>query len=416
MSSEQQARGMLDQVTNELLAHGEFSSSGNSVPNARIAAQAVIDIVIAALPVSQAGQPVAWREVEMMRLIHLLRTDEGDSVTLICDNPDFNGQPNCAVICNGYWTEWNDRRFAADTLLDALSMAATEKQMPAPRPVIAVTNGHHWVEAFNLVCCRDCGIVRREDDQNKPCKGVVRVGPRDAAPQSVGVQPVEEWCQPSDRGKPTPRRFMIYFDDPDHGIMVFEDEAEAWAAFEQKNTAWNCYLFGALPRVPGVQPSAREALETIEAQLYEMRSLKGWRMNLIRESLATLKAALANGQPTSGVREALEEIAAFNITPDTGYSVAQAMRRTAEAVLAAAPPARSKMAQRAPNTNPHATWQTVPLPATSEMTAAAELVDAEMRRQGFANAEPEAIYYAMLDAAPSPPVQGSSEDCSGDQQ
>lgn len=46
---------------------------------------------------------------------------------------------------------------------------------PAKYKVIAESNGHHWIKAFNLVCCRDCGIVRRADDQNKPCKGVVKV-------------------------------------------------------------------------------------------------------------------------------------------------------------------------------------------------------------------------------------------------
>lgn len=44
--------------------------------------------------------------------------------------------------------------------------------------VIAESNGHHWIERFNLVCCRDCGFVRRADDKNKPCKGVVKVGLR----------------------------------------------------------------------------------------------------------------------------------------------------------------------------------------------------------------------------------------------
>ncbi len=44
--------------------------------------------------------------------------------------------------------------------------------------VIAESNGHHWISAFKLTCCRDCGIVRRADDQNKPCRGVVRVGLR----------------------------------------------------------------------------------------------------------------------------------------------------------------------------------------------------------------------------------------------
>ena len=115
---------------------------------------------------------------EIVRLIELLRADEGDSVTLLCDNPDFNGQPNCAVVCNGDWTSWVDRRFAADTILDALSMAATEKALPSPRKVIATSNGHHWVERFNLVCCRDCGFVRRADDTNAPCRGCVGVGIR----------------------------------------------------------------------------------------------------------------------------------------------------------------------------------------------------------------------------------------------
>lgn len=125
------------------------------------------------------GDGPNWREVEIVRLINVLRADEGDSVTILCDNPDFNGQPNCAIICNGDWTDWVDRRFAADTVLDALSMAMTEKMLPRPRKVIAESNGHHWIERFNLVCCRDCGFVRRADDQNKPCVGVVRVGPRD---------------------------------------------------------------------------------------------------------------------------------------------------------------------------------------------------------------------------------------------
>ncbi len=54
-------------------------------------------------------------------------------------------------------------------------MTWVERQLPSPRKVIAESNGHHWIERFNLVCCRDCGFVRRADDQNKPCKGVVKV-------------------------------------------------------------------------------------------------------------------------------------------------------------------------------------------------------------------------------------------------
>lgn len=41
---------------------------------------------------------------------------------------------------------------------------------------------HDWfVPSFiGYECCRICGIVRRADRQNKPCRGPVPVGPRDA--------------------------------------------------------------------------------------------------------------------------------------------------------------------------------------------------------------------------------------------
>lgn len=37
---------------------------------------------------------------------------------------------------------------------------------------------HLWHERFGLTCCKRCGIVRRADDQNKPCPGPVRLGLR----------------------------------------------------------------------------------------------------------------------------------------------------------------------------------------------------------------------------------------------
>src|SRR5882724_5039688 len=50
---------------------------------------------------------------------------------------------------------------------------------PTVREVIAESNGHHWIKAFGMTCCRDCGMVRRADDQNKPCRGIIGVGLRD---------------------------------------------------------------------------------------------------------------------------------------------------------------------------------------------------------------------------------------------
>ena len=52
-----------------------------------------------------------------------LRADEGSSVTLLCDNPDFNGQPSNAVECCGDWTNWVERRFTGDTIRAAVLAA-----------------------------------------------------------------------------------------------------------------------------------------------------------------------------------------------------------------------------------------------------------------------------------------------------
>lgn len=51
-------------------------------------------------------------------------------------------------------------------------MEEGEVEIPSP------SNGHHWLRWRNMICCRDCGIIRRADDQNKPCRGRVYVGPR----------------------------------------------------------------------------------------------------------------------------------------------------------------------------------------------------------------------------------------------
>lgn len=77
-------------------------------------------------------EPANWCEVELIRLINLLRSEEGDSVTILCDNPDFNLGANNAVECNGSWTDWKDQRFEGESLLDALSAAMIEYKRPRP--------------------------------------------------------------------------------------------------------------------------------------------------------------------------------------------------------------------------------------------------------------------------------------------
>ncbi len=61
------------------------------------------------------------------KYIDFLRADEGDSVTLLCDNPEpRTSDENNAIECNGYWTNWQDRRFAGETLEAALALAYFE--------------------------------------------------------------------------------------------------------------------------------------------------------------------------------------------------------------------------------------------------------------------------------------------------
>lgn len=76
------------------------------------------------------SNPVTWVDAaEIIALIDKLRFDEGDSVTILCDNPDFNGQPDRVIVVNGAWTDWQDRRFGADTLVQALRAAVGSRQL-----------------------------------------------------------------------------------------------------------------------------------------------------------------------------------------------------------------------------------------------------------------------------------------------
>lgn len=38
---------------------------------------------------------------------------------------------------------------------------------------------HRWASRLGMEICEDCGIVRRRDRMNSPCKGKVKVALRD---------------------------------------------------------------------------------------------------------------------------------------------------------------------------------------------------------------------------------------------
>lgn len=87
----------------------------------------------------RASMPRIFREtvgryLQIIIDINTLREEEGNSVTLMNDNPDFNGQPNCAIECEGDWTGWVQRRFTGETIADCLR-AAVEAKWEASRAV-----------------------------------------------------------------------------------------------------------------------------------------------------------------------------------------------------------------------------------------------------------------------------------------
>lgn len=59
--------------------------------------------------------------METIRAIEILRRREGDSVEILCDNPE--GDPNNAIVCCGEWTSWIDKRFGGESLLRCLELA-----------------------------------------------------------------------------------------------------------------------------------------------------------------------------------------------------------------------------------------------------------------------------------------------------
>ena len=64
----------------------------------------------------------------IVKAIEFLRLEEGDGVTIYCDNPDFNGQPNNSVDCCCEFTDWLPMTFSGNTLVEALEAAVLFKR------------------------------------------------------------------------------------------------------------------------------------------------------------------------------------------------------------------------------------------------------------------------------------------------
>lgn len=77
-------------------------------------------------PASESNGDECWRLVES------LRTSEGNSVTVLCDNPDGD----CAIECCSDFTDWETKRFSGSNVKEALKAACAAMQSwTARRPV-----------------------------------------------------------------------------------------------------------------------------------------------------------------------------------------------------------------------------------------------------------------------------------------
>lgn len=85
------------------------------------------------IAIPRAQHEALMEKAKAWYLVNVLRKSEGHAVTLMCDNPDFNGQPNCAIEVYGEHTDWQAKRFTGDTVIEALEKAVAAAALtPAP--------------------------------------------------------------------------------------------------------------------------------------------------------------------------------------------------------------------------------------------------------------------------------------------
>lgn len=83
------------------------------------------------------------QDLDCMYLIHKLREQEGNYVTIHSDNVDFNELPNCCVSISAWWpimrygkrtTSWEERAFRGETLAQCLQAADLELFLGIGKP------------------------------------------------------------------------------------------------------------------------------------------------------------------------------------------------------------------------------------------------------------------------------------------
>ena len=68
-------------------------------------------------------------EVAMARYIERLRAEEGDSLTILGDDPEANTtDKRLAVECNGGWTNWQTWRFYGESVQQCIAKAICKRE------------------------------------------------------------------------------------------------------------------------------------------------------------------------------------------------------------------------------------------------------------------------------------------------
>lgn len=77
-----------------------------------------------------------------IRYLEELRLGVGDSVTILCDDPEAESTAKrMAIVCNGEWTQWQDRRFYGESIVQCLAkgvgamrITPVDRTLTAPVP------------------------------------------------------------------------------------------------------------------------------------------------------------------------------------------------------------------------------------------------------------------------------------------
>lgn len=89
--------------------------------------------------VAESDAACAKYAVALVQALDELRSVEGWTVSICCDNPDFEG-PNCVIDVFGDWVvpgtgwRWNERRFEGESLLSCLEQAVKERNAQTAMP------------------------------------------------------------------------------------------------------------------------------------------------------------------------------------------------------------------------------------------------------------------------------------------